>query len=269
MQLFAKPLPKVTPRQKRVLFILWLVFSNSLLLFGGTINPLTASEQLNRRLHLSSLLDSRNPDVNALNDTFEQFLQKSEQFAPSRDHFNSVVEYEAHLVEIFTYLFVKQKTDLMQHLTIDHYPTIGEVMRSSADDVNGRIIFAAALLIYRGYNTWALVGPWHSWVEIILENGASLQILAKKGIGMNIWYLRFNDRESHFRPVQTVVFVFYELLLAAFILGVLFCVWTLFSQSSFLRQVTKGLSIFVVASALLFIVGLAIILLFYWILWGV
>lgn len=269
MPIFPIPLPRVTSPQKRVLFIVWLIFSNLILFFGGTINPMTASEQLNRRLHLSSLLDPSNPDVKTLNDTFEEFLQRPKQYASSQDQFNSLEEYEAHLVEIFTYLFVKQKTDLMQHLTIDHYPIIGEVMRSGADDVDGRTIFAAALLIYRGYNTWALVGPWHSWVEIILENGTTLQILTKKGIGMNIWYLRFNDREVHLRPVQTIVFVFYELFLAFFILGVLFYVWTLFSQNSFLRQVTKGLSIFVVASALLFIVGLAIILLFYRILWGI
>lgn len=262
-------LPHITFQQKRAFVILWLIVFNYLLFFGGTINPLIASEQFRRRIQLSSLLDPTNSDVRSLNDTFEQFLQEHEQYAMVQDHFTSLEEYEARMVEIFTYFEVKHKSDLMQYLSFDHLPTVREVMQSGSDDEDGRTIFATALLLFRGYDAWALFGPWHSWVEIILKNGTPLQILAKKGIGMKLWYLRFNDRELHFKPIQTLVFMVYELLFAAFTVIGFFVVQKLFSQNSPLRHAIKSLSIFAIATVLLFIGAFAILLLFYWVIWGV
>ncbi|MFX0209905.1 MAG: hypothetical protein ACFFDT_28250, partial [Candidatus Hodarchaeota archaeon] len=82
-------IPTINLNQKRTLVILWLLLSNFLLFFGGTINPLTAGEQFKRRTQLHSLLDSENPNVRVLNDDFEQFLQDSEQTAKTRDKFSS------------------------------------------------------------------------------------------------------------------------------------------------------------------------------------
>lgn len=262
-----KRLPQVTRHKKLVVF--WLIFSTFLLFFGGAINPMTASEQFKRRTQITSLLDPRNSDINALNDVFEQFLQESEQIAKTRDQFSSLEEYELHKVELFTYLHVKHKSDLMQYLCVDHLPTVREIWQSGTDDADGRTILATTLLLYRGYDAWAFAGPWHSWVELILENGTHLRILAKKGIGMNFWYLRSNDREVRFNPVQTIGFVVYELLLAALIVGVLFYIQKAFSQGSFVRHVVKSLFIVVVVIGALFIVAFAILLLFYRIIWGV
>jgi len=269
MQHYVKQYLTMALQHKRDLVILWTLFSTFLLLFGGAINPLTAGEQFNRRIHLSSLLDPMNPDINALNELFEHFLQESEQYVNTRDRYSTITEYEAHMVEIFTFLSIKHKPDLMEYLTIDHFPTVGEVMRAKVDDRDGRTIFAASIMLYRGYNAWALFGPWHSWVEIILENSTHLRILEKKGIGMNFWYLKFNDQEVHFKHVETLVFIYYELVIAALTVGVLFYVWKTFSTSSFVRQVVKGLSAFVVLAMILFIVSIVIILIFYRIMWGV
>lgn len=254
---------------KRTLVTLWLLFSIFLLLFGGAINPLTASKQFKRRIQLPTLLDPMNPDINALNENFEQFLQESEQYVNTRDQYSTLSEYEAHMVEIFTYLNIKHKPDLMGYLAIDHLPTVGEVMRASVDDGDGRTIFATSLMLFRGYDAWAFFGPWHSWVEIILENSTHLQILDRKGIGMNFWYLRFNDKEVHFKPFQTLFFIIYELGISAVTVGVLFYVWKTFSTSSFVRQVVKGLSIFVILAMVLFMASIVIILIFYRIMWGV
>ena len=113
MKFTATRLPQIYLHKKLVAF--WLIFSTCLLFFGGTINPLTAGEQFSRRMQVTSLLDPRNPDINPLNDTFEQFLQESEQIAKTRDQFNSLEEYELHKVELFTYLHVKHKFDLKEH----------------------------------------------------------------------------------------------------------------------------------------------------------
>ncbi|MFX0197859.1 MAG: hypothetical protein ACFFCW_17190 [Candidatus Hodarchaeota archaeon] len=246
--------------KKGTLVLLWLVLSNFLLFFGGTLNPLTAGEQFRRRTQLTSLLDPRNPDVRVLNDDFEQFLQKSEQVVKMRDKFNSLEEYEVNMVEIFTYLRVKHKPDTMQYLTIDHLPTVSEVIRTGVDDCDGRAILAATLLLSRGYDAWVLANPWHYWVEVILENGANQQILKKKG--MNFWHLRFNDREVVFNYIQTVGFVFYEWFLVSLILAFCFYFYK-YLQMPFIRLSAKILLFVVVVTQIIYFGALGVVLLLY------
>ncbi|MFQ5821419.1 MAG: hypothetical protein ACE5I5_15650 [Candidatus Heimdallarchaeota archaeon] len=253
--------PKVDLYKKRTLVVVWLILSNFLLFFGGTINPLTAGEQFRRRTQLTSLLDPRNPDIGALNDDFEQFLHESEQVVKTSDDFSSLVEYEVKMVEIFTYLRVKHKSDLMQYLTVDHLPTVGEVMRSGVDDCDGRAIFAATLLVYRGYDAWVLANPVHYWVEIILGNGIHLRILGKKGV--DTWYLRFDNQETVFNAIQTVGFVLYEWILVSLMMIFIFYSQKTFSQSPFLKLAAKVLSIVIVVTQIIYFGALGIVLMLY------
>lgn len=260
-------LPKVNLHKKGALVLLWVILSNFLLFFGGTLNPLAVGEQFKRRMQLTSLLDPSNLDVGVLNGNFELFLQESEQIAKTRDKFSSLEEYEVSMVEIFTYLHVKYKSDLMQYLVIDHRPTVSEVMRAGVDDCDGRAILAATLLLFRGYDAWVLAGPWHHWVQVILGNGTSLQILEKKGIGMDIWYLRFNDREIVFNYVKTVGYVFYKWFNAFLIVAFLFYSYK-YLQAPFIRQTARILLFVVVGTLVLYIMALLVVLLLYRIIWG-
>jgi len=237
------------------------------LFFGGTINPLTAGEQFKRRTQMNSLLDSDNPNVSVLNDDFEQFLQDSEQTAKTRDKFSSIEEYEVKMVEIFTYLRIKHKPDLMTYLTIDHLPTINEVMRSGVDDCDGRAIFAANILLYRGFDVWILVHPLHYWVEVFLENGTQMHILAKSGI--DTWYLRFNNQESIFNYFRTIGFILYEWLLVSIMLIFIFYLHQKFSKSTFLRLTAKTLVFVIIVTQIIYFGALGVVLLLYRILWGV
>lgn len=259
---------KVNLRKKGTLVLLWVLLSNFLLFFGGTLNPLAVGEQFRRRMQLTSLLDPSNPDIGALNGNFELFLQESEQIAKTRDKFNSLEEYEVSMVEIFTYLRVKYKTDLMQYLAIDHRPTVSEVMRTGVDDCDGRAILAATLLLFRGYDAWVLAGPWHHWVQVILGNGSSLQILEKKGIGMDIWYLRFNDLVVVFNYVQTIGYVFYKGFNAFLIVA--FCFYShKYLQVPFIRQAARILLFVAIGSLVLYIMAFMIVFLLYRIILGV
>ena len=85
---------------------------------------------------------------------------------------------------------------------------------------------------------------------------------------MKLWYVRFNNQEVHYNSFQTVIYVFYELILAAVIVGVLFCIYQVY-HNPFMRHVVKGLSIIAIVTGILFIVALAIVLLFYRVIWGV
>ena len=235
--------------------------------FGGTINPLTAGEQFKRRIQLQSLLDLENPNVRVLNDDFEQFLQDSEQIANTRDKFSSLEEYEIKMVEIFTYLRIKHKPDVMTYLTIDHLPTISEVVRSGVDDCDGRAIFAANILLYRGFEVWILAHPLHYWVEVFLENGTQMHILAKSGI--NTWYLRFNNQESILNYFQTIGFILYEWFLVSVMLIFLFYSHQTFSKSPFIRMTVKTLIFVIVITQIIYCGALGVVLLLYRILWGV
>lgn len=252
--------PKVNLNKKRTLVLLWVVLSNLLLFFGGTLNPLTAGEQFRRRTQLTSLLNPKNPDVRALNDDFEQFLQESEQIVKTRNQFSSLEEYEVNMAEIFTYLRVKHKPDTMQYLTIDHLPTVSEVMKTGVDDCDGRAILAVTLLLSRGYDAWVLANPWHYWVKVFLENGAHLQILKKKG--MNFWYLRFNDREVEFNYILTLGYVFYEWFLVSLILAFLFFSHK-YLQVPIIRLSAKVLLFVVVVTQLIYFGALGVVLLLY------
>lgn len=267
MQLTAIQLPKVNLYNKRTLVILWLILSNFLLFFGGTIHPLTAGEQFDRRMQLTSLLDPRNPDIIAFNDDFEVFLQESEKTVETRDQFSSLEEYEVNMLEIFIYLRVKHKSDLMQHLTVDHLPTIDEVLRSGMDDCDGRAILAATLLLYRGYNAWVLAHPLHYWVEVIQGNGSHLRILEKKSF--DTWYLRFNDRETVFNYVHMIGFIIYEWVLVILMIGFLLSFHQTVYQSSFIRLAAKVLAGVVVVTQIIYLGAFGVILLFYRIIWGV
>ncbi len=260
--------PKVKLHKNGTLVLLWVLLSNFLLFFGGTFNPLAAGEQFRRRMQLTSLLDPNNPDVGILNDNFEQFLQESEQIAKTRDQFSSLEEYEVSMVEIFTYLHVKYKSDFMQYLALDHRPTVSEVMRTGVDDCDGRAILVATLLLFRGYDAWVFAGPWHHWVQVILGNGTSLQILEKKGIGMNIWYLRFNDREVVFNYIQTVGYIFYQWFNAFLIVAFLFY-FHKYLRVPFIRRTARILFFVAVGTLVLYIIAFLIIFLLYRIIWRV
>lgn len=261
MQFITIRFPKVNPSTKRTLVILWLILSNFLLFFGGTIHPLVAGEQFKRRTQLHSLLNPRNPDIVVFNDDFEVFLQESEQAVNIRDQFSSLEAYEVSMLEIFTYLRIKHKPDLMQYLTVDHLPTVSEVLRSGIDDCDGRAILAATLVLFRGYDAWVLAHPTHYWVEVLLENGVSVQILGKKGI--DTWYLRFNDQETIFNYVQTVGFILYEWFLVTLILGFFFSFHKTFSQSPFIQLATKVLVSIVIVTQIIYFGALGVVLLLY------
>ncbi|MFX0200201.1 MAG: hypothetical protein ACFFCW_29125 [Candidatus Hodarchaeota archaeon] len=252
--------PKVNLNKKGTLVLLWLVLSNLLLFFGGTLNPLTAGEQFLRRTQLTSLLDTKNPDIRALNADFEQFLQDSEQIVKTRDQFSSLEVFEVNMVEIFTYLRVKHKSDTMQYLTIDHLPTISEVMQTGVDDCDGRAILAATLLISRGYDAWVLANPWHYWVEVFLENDAHLNILKKKR--MNFWHMRFNDQKVVFNYILTVGYIFYQWFLVTLILTFLFFSHK-YLQMPFIRSGAKILLFVVIVTQIIYFGALGIVLLLY------
>ncbi|MFQ6124641.1 MAG: hypothetical protein ACE5R6_08570 [Candidatus Heimdallarchaeota archaeon] len=263
---FRMQLPKVNLHRKGIFVVLWVILSNFLLFFGGALNPRIACNQYRRRMQLPSLLDLNNPNVGVLNENFDQFLQESEQIAKTRNQFSSLEEYEVNMVEIFTYLRVKYKSDFMQYLTIDHLPTVSEVIQTGVDDWDGRAIFAATLLLFRGYDAWVLAGPWHQWVQVILGNSTSLQILDKKGLGMKIWYLRFNDREVVLNYVKAIGYIFYKWFSAFLIIAFLFYSYK-YLQTPFIRQAVRIIFFIAVGTFVLYIVALLMIFLFYRIIW--
>ncbi|MFQ6124640.1 MAG: hypothetical protein ACE5R6_08565 [Candidatus Heimdallarchaeota archaeon] len=252
--------PKLNLNKKGTFVLLWVVLSNFLLFFGGALNPLTAGEQFRRRTQLPSLLDLRTPDIQALNDDFDQFLLESEQIVKTRDQFHSLEEYEVNMVEIFTYLHVKHKPDTMQYLTIDHLPTVSEVMRTGVDDCDGRAILATTLLLSRGYDAWVLANPWHYWVEVLLENDIYLHILKKKGI--NFWYLRFNNQEVVFNYILTVGYVFYEWFLVSLIVVLCFY-FHKYLQMPFIRLSAKALLFVIIVTQIIYFGALGVVLLLY------
>lgn len=254
-------IPRMDLRQKRTLIVIWLILSNFLLFFGGTLHPLIAGEQLMRRIQLPALFDPLNPDVRVLNANFETFLLESEQVVRTRDNFDSLEEWEVNMIEIFTYLQIKHKPDIMQYLTVDHLPTVSEVIQSGVDDCDGRAILAANLLHYRDYDVWVLAHPLHYWVEVILEKGTTLSILDKNGI--DNWYMRFNYKEINFNYFYVLGFILYEWFLVTLILISLFYVHQTFSTSLFIRMSAKILSFVVVVTQIIYFGALGIVLLLY------
>jgi len=248
-------------RQKRTIIVIWLILSNFLLFFGGTLHPLVAGEQLIRRTKLPALIDPLNPDVQVLNKDFETFLLESEQVVKTRDNFDSLEAWEVNMIEIFTYLQIKHKSDLMQYLTVDHLPTVSEVIQSGVDDCDGRAILAANLLLYRGYDVWVLAHPLHYWVEVILEKGMTLSILDKNGID-NL-YMRFNYKETTFNYFYVIGFILYEWVLVSILLIFLFYFHKTFYTSPFIRMTAKALAFVIVVTQIIYFGALGVVLLLY------
>jgi len=213
--LFEGHVPKLTSGRKKLL--LGVLITNFLLFFGGSINPLVLNEQLHRRIDPSSLLEPDSPQISVVNTKFEKVLLFAKNRTEIPDNVESPRIYEIKLIEAFVWSHVKYKSDFIQYLAVDHLATTSEVLDSKRDDCDGRAILAGSLLLHRGYDAWVFVSWTHWWVEVLLEDGSTLQILTQRSNNPWSWYMKFNDAERVFRGSRVIGFILYNFLLASLI----------------------------------------------------
>lgn len=195
--------------------LLWILITNLLLLFGGSINPLTLAEQLSYRIRPSILLEPNNPKIQEFNIKIENAARVDKDRTGMPDNIENPESYEIRLIEAYVLAHIEWTSDLIQYLAVDHLAPINDVLGNMKDDCDGRAIFAASLLLHRGYDAWVVVSWYHWWVEVLLENELAVEILTQGYNGP--WYMKFNTMQKVFRGSSLIGFVLYNFALAALI----------------------------------------------------
>ncbi|MBU6997350.1 MAG: transglutaminase domain-containing protein [Theionarchaea archaeon] len=155
---------------------------------GGNINPLEWKTQVDRFFSPQQLIL---PGATA--DLYDE-MEENVKDDPAQVF--SVIEWK-----------VQYATDLFNYRALNHLATAEEVLRRGRDDCDGQAVVLCSVLRYAGYDAVAVIGPYHSWVEV--KGNPHTMINYKEGT----WFVRFNEMS-----VQWNYWVFFLVLAGEFLL---------------------------------------------------
>jgi hypothetical protein len=155
---------------------------------GGNMNPLTWGTQVDRFLSPQQLIL---PEATA-----DLYREMEENVKDDPAQVFSVIEWK-----------VQYATDLFNYGALNHLATAEEVLRRGKDDCDGQAVVLCSVLRYAGYDAFAVIGPYHSWVEV--EGNPPTLVNYKEGT----WFVKFNEQSAQWNYWVFFLFSASEFLL--------------------------------------------------------
>jgi hypothetical protein len=164
---------------------------------GGNINPLAWKTQVDRFLSPQQLIL---PEATA-----DLYREVEENVKDDPVQVFSVIQWK-----------VQYATDLFNYRALNHLATAEEVLLRGRDDCDGQAVVLCSVLRYAGYDAYAMIGPYHSWVEV--EGSPPTRVNYKEGT----WFVKFNEQSAQWNYWVLFLFsasefsLFFVVLVAAF-----------------------------------------------------
>ena len=141
------------------------------------------------------------------------------------------VELEIYAVGRFVYQEITYGEDITNYLSWDYRPSLSEVLNRGSDDCDGRAIVTCSLLTFRGYNGYVVIGKWHAWVEVHVEDGRIITILDEGLQPISPWYTKFNTETIDFRWLTFLDLVLHNFLLILLFEKIIVFIYSFFNQN--------------------------------------
>ncbi len=180
------------------------------LLTGFTPNPLAWPNQINNRIAITEAIQPDNPQIVLLEQEFEEFIK--EEFNTKETNTSLSELYEVKAVELFLENKIPYITDFDNYFSWEYFPSISEVLKRG-DDCDGISLVACSLLIRRGYETYIVLGKWHSWIEVHLDNLRRITIFNSELQKISPWYLKYNVNSVYIRETYLLDVILHNFLL--------------------------------------------------------
>ena len=218
---------------KELLFagILTLVY----LLTGFTPNPLAWPDQISHRIALTDNIQPQNPQIQILNSEFESYYANN--FVILSSYPTNPVELEIYAVGRFMSHRIKYGQDIANYLSWDYRPSISEVLNRGSDDCDGIAIVACSILTLRGFDSYVVIGKWHAWVEVELDDGRIMTILDAGLKEISPWYTRFNADRFELRAITLLDLVLHNFLIILFFEKIIVITYVFFRENPAIRSV--------------------------------
>lgn len=166
---------------------------------GGSINPATWKTQFNRFTSPQQLIQ---PEI-----AKSFYDELSDNVKDDPEQIFSVIERK-----------VEYKNDILNYKAVNHLATTEEVLQTLRDDCDGQAVLLCSILRYAGYDAYAVVGPYHAWVETEY-NGQYTKVNYEKGD----WFVKFNELKTEWNVKAFLFFVMGDfLVLTLFFIGLFY-----------------------------------------------
>ncbi|PWI47927.1 hypothetical protein CEE45_09130 [Candidatus Heimdallarchaeota archaeon B3_Heim] len=209
---------------------------------GFTPNPFAWPGQISNRIALTETIQPDNPQIEEFNAKFEDYY--ANEFVPLSSFPSDPIELEIYAVGRFTIQEIEYGEDITNYLSWDYRPSLSEVLNRGSDDCDGRAIVACSLLTFRGYDSYVVIGKWHAWVEVHLEEGRTITILDEGLQDISPWYTKYNTEKIDFQWLTFLDLVLHNFLLILLFEKIIIIIY------SFLNQNRDFYSIYAVLIAL-------------------
>ncbi len=201
---------------------------------GFTPNPLAWPDQINHRIALTETIKPQDPQIKVLNYEFEYYF--TNKFIVLSSYPSDPDELEIYAVSRFISQRITYGEDITNYLSWDYRPSISEVLNRGSDDCDGLAIVACSLLILRGYDSYVVIGKWHAWVEVELDNERVMTILDAGLESISPWHTRFNTEELEFREITLLDSILHNFLLILFLEKSIVSIYIFFNRNQDLRD---------------------------------
>lgn len=152
------------------------------------MNPLAWKTQANRFFFPQQLIL---PETTA-----DLFHEMEENVKDDPAQMFSVIEWK-----------VQYATDLFNYGALNHLANAEEVLLRGRDDCDGQAVVLCSVLRYAGYDAVAVIGPYHSWVEV--RDTPPTFINYREGT----WFVKFNEQFVQWNYQVLFLFFMGEFLL--------------------------------------------------------
>ncbi|WP_455141078.1 hypothetical protein [Candidatus Hodarchaeum mangrovi] len=189
------------------------------LLTGFSLNPLVWPDQMMNRFALTETIQPDNPKIIELDQKFEAYLNANYESISLllKTKNNFIIEIKA--VEAFIDRIIPFTDDIANYITLDHRASVSDVL-ARGDDCDGIALVAASLLTRRGYDSYVVIGKWHSWVEVHLDENMIINILDSQLNEISPYYVKFNHDQIYYEALSYLEVILHNFLLILFLLKI-------------------------------------------------
>lgn len=179
-----------------------VILSGVLVLFvfgcGGAVNPLLWKTYIER---FSSP---------------EQLIQPEKAAALYEEMEDNVKDDPVQVFSVIEWK-IKYKSDVVTYGALNHLATTEEALVRGEDDCDGQAVVLCSVLRHAGYDAYAVIGPYHSWVEV--RTGPEVVLV---NVEEGSWFVKFNESVTEWNYATFFVTVAGEFLLLIFVFFVVF-----------------------------------------------
>lgn len=122
-------------------------------------------------------------------------------------------------VQIFSVIEwkIQYRADVVTRGALNHLATTEEALVMGEDDCDGQAVVLCSVLRYAGYDAYAVIGPYHSWVEV--RTGPEVVLV---NFREGSWFVKFNESHAEWNYLTFFVIVAGEFLLLIMVFFVVF-----------------------------------------------